>query len=355
MGGPMQIPNRSRAVLFAVALAAAGIAAPALCQTVAEPPAALGAPAPQNGVSQGREQIEFYANSHPYMDDSLPELKHRVPELNGLKDESDPASKADVASRIGGNGDPLPALLSKLGANVNELAQKIPNMVADEKVSEREWVSGARNDCASGPSCAGPPSQEKIQNFHYLILVRQTPQGRLLDENRMDMQNRPLGPGSAQPNFQGFVESWVVFSPGNADEARFRYLGEQKIHGHPAFVIAFAQIPGAVHIPGVIHTIAGRSVPMLLQGIVWISQQDYQILQLRTDLLEPQLEVNVLQQTSEIQFGPVRIKQLNLTLWLPLAVDVDCEANGTVLQEKHFYSKYHLYRATTRMILNPGS
>ena len=295
-----------------------------------------------------RRQRSLYANARPYLDDSLPELKQRVPELNGLEEPAEPVQGA----RAGQTGpvDPLPQLLEKLGANVTNLAQKMPSLAAQEEVTQSGWVGTASNDCGRRILCGNSSAVEHRQIFRYLILVHQTPQGRLLEEVRSDDKNHPLGKESMKPNFLGFVEAWVVFAPGNAQESRFRYLGKQKIHGHWASVVAYAQIPGTVRLPGKIAD-GNESVPMLLQGIVWIDERDGEILQLRTDLLAPQLDLRLMRLTSEIRFGPIRIKQLNLTLWLPLTVDVNCEANGMVLQEQHVYSKYHLYQATSRMIV----
>lgn len=295
-----------------------------------------------------RRQRLLYANAHPYMDDSLAEIKQQVPELNGLQEPGEPGASGGSAAP----SDPLPELMQRLGANVTTLAQKMPSLAAQEEVTQSGWVSSASNDCGRRILCGSSSAAVQRQIFRYLILVHQTPEGRLLEEVRTDDKNHPLPKQSIKPNFLGFVESWVVFSPGNAQEARFRYLGKQKIHGHWASVVAYAQIPGVVRLPGKIAD-GNETVPLLLQGIVWIDDRDGQILQLRNDLLAPQLDVRLMRLTSEIQFGPVHIKQLNLVLWLPLRVDVKCEANGMVLQEQHIYSKYHLYQATSRMIVDP--
>lgn len=295
-----------------------------------------------------RRQLSLYANAHPYMDDSLPELKQQVPELDGLEEPGEPEQGANAG--LAAPSDPLPRVMEKLGAAVTNLAQKIPSLAAREEVTQSGWVSSAANNCGHHILCGTSSAVERDQTFRYLILAHQTPQGRLLEEVRTDDKNQPPGKEAMKPNFLGFVESWVVFSPGNVQEARFRYLGRQRIRGNWTSVVAYAQIPGTVRLPGKIAD-GNESVPMLLQGIVWLDERDGEILQLRTDLLAPQLELRLQRLTSEIRFGPIRIKQLNLTLWLPLRVDVRCEANGMVLQEQHVYSKYHLYQATSRMIV----
>jgi hypothetical protein len=90
---------------------------------------------------------------------------------------------------------------------------------------------------------------------------------------------------------------------------------------------------------------------MLLQGIAWIDQSDFSIIRLHTDLLAPQPKIGVQRLTADIQFGPVHIPTLELTLWLPQAVHAEMGAEGQIVQEEHKYSKYRLYQAKSKVIL----
>jgi len=214
---------------------------------------------------------------------------------------------------------------------------------------------GACDSWSQSVPCNVPPVavEERSQTFHFLLLAHQTPGGQVLEEDRTDQHNRPPGKDSMAPLFRGSVASWDIFLPGRRDESRFRYLGEQQIDGRKAFVAAFAQIPGAVRVPGTITT-AGRDVPMLLQGIVWIDEESDQILQLRTDLLAPRPEIRLLTQTALIHFGPVRISQFDMTMWLPHQVDAHSEAHGEDIHEQHTFSKVHMFHATARIVAYPA-
>ena len=141
----------------------------------------------------------------------------------------------------------------------------------------------------------------------------------------------------------------MVFSPSNRSQSRFRYWGEQKIGKREAFVVAFAQIPGSVNVPMMTMN-AGKIIPILFQGVAWVDQEDFRIIQLRTDILAPQQEAGLQKETAKILFGPVDIARLNLELWLPMGVDVSAEVQGLALQEQHVYSKYRLYHATSRIL-----
>jgi hypothetical protein len=263
------------------------------------------------------ELIKLYADAHPYLDLPFPELKKRIHELS----EMTPASSQE----------PLPDLLDRVGVKAGELLQKVPNLVSEEAVNRSRYVTAD----ASGR----PASVEEDETFHYLILTRSGAFGRgALSEFRTTRKGKSVDQMVESPNFQGFLSAWVLFDPVNQVESRFRYLGQQQIEGHNSYVVGFAQLPG---------TVESTARPILLQGIAWIDQSDYRIVRLRTDLLAPLPERQLLKQTAEIVFGAVEITQVNLQLWLPRLVDFEMEANGQFVHEDHKYLDYRLYNATT--------
>jgi hypothetical protein len=315
---------------------------PQLAQPSPTPPRAPPLQAPIQARIRD-EETRLYSAAQPYLDDSAPELEKRVRELKGLK--PDPSQEQ------------LSSLLLKIGKRVDELVAKVPDLTSDERVTQTEWVVGLAQDCASHSRVPGnfpiencsQTSGKRIQkDFHYIIQSHQTQDGRVLEEFRTDEQNQPLKSAEG-PSFQGFVGSWVIFSPSNRSESRFHYLGEQKIGKREAFVVAFAQIPGSVSVP-VMMVNGGGFVPILFQGVAWVDQEDFRIIQLRTDVLAPRQEAGLQKETAKILFGPVDISRLNLELWLPMGVDVRVEANGLAVQEQHAYSNYRLYHATSRML-----
>jgi VWFA-related protein len=351
-------------------------AAPSAQSSAALPAPSASATVHLDPAETGSLEIALYGKAHPYLDDSISDLQRQVPELKGLKAEPD-LRPGENSSQAPQDHNVLPHLLDELGANIGQMYQKIPDLTMDEEVTQRASVLGIGTPSTAGPlyaqcalrqttparqaaspqsvPCNGPAAalEERSQTFHYLLLAHQTPWGQVLEEDRTDQHNRPPGKDSMMPLFQGSVGSWNIFLPGRRDESRFRYLGEQQIDGRKAFVAAFAQIPGAVRIPGNIFT-PGKDVPMLLQGIVWIDEENDQILQLRTDLLAPRPEIRLLTQTALIHFGPVRIPQFDMMLWLPHHVDAHSEVHGEDIHEQHTFSKVHMFHATARIVANPA-
>jgi hypothetical protein len=288
------------------------------------------------------EQKKLYADSHPYLDELLPKLKKMLPILDGMK---------PVPTQ-----DQLPDILAKVGARAEELLHKVPNLVSDEEVREVIGVESRKNstyfglNSGSGTNHLFIMQSAKEQKFNFIILSHPSEAGGAkLQEYRISRDGKPIPEGTAGPQFQGFVSTWIVFSPRNQRESHFRLLGEQKVDGYKTFVVAFAQIPGSVGYPGNI-LIDNRPTPLLLQGIAWVDQSDFRIVRLRTDILAPQPQIGLEKQAVNIRFGNVHIEKLDLELWLPQEADAVMEAKGMLVQEGHKYSKYRLYAANSKII-----
>jgi outer membrane lipoprotein-sorting protein len=278
---------------------------------------------------------------------TIAELQQIVPELNGLKPARDQ--------------EKLAALLDKVGTKTVDIARHTPNLISREAVTElQQGVAAARRD------------------YDYLILTRLEGNVVALNEFRVDLKtgdkfqtdegmkndsstlaelertSRELAksPSGRPPASQGFASSWVDFYPLNRPQSSFRYLGEQKMDHQHTLVLAFAQKPQSVLSPALFRG-QDKIVPMFLQGVAWVDASDFRIVRLRTDLLEPLPEVSLHRLTADVQFVASRIEGVASTLSLPREVMVTSEVGGATMREDHLYSEYRLFRAKSRIVLDP--
>jgi len=278
---------------------------------------------------------------------SIAELQLTVPELKGLKPDSDQQT--------------LAALLDKVGAKTLEIARNTPNLISRETVTELQ-----------------PDFPATRYDYDYLILTHMDGKRVGLDEFRVDLKtgdsfqtdqainsqpstwadveraSRELATSQTgrQPNSQGFATSWVHFYPLNRPQSSFRFLGEQKMNGRRALVVAFAQKPQSVVTPAR-FLFQGKTFPMFLQGVAWVDASDFRILRLRTDLLAPLPQVSLHRLTADIQFEPTRIAQVSSLISLPREVNITSQESGSTFQEIHKYSDYRLFRARSKIVLEP--
>ena len=274
---------------------------------------------------------------------SLNELQIAVPELGKLKPDK--------------NQDKLTELLDKVGAKTAEIARNTPNLIARESVTQSAKSAGS-----------------VTHDYDYLILPRVQGMDVGLNEFRVDLKTGDkfqtfddkedwlkLERASADlasmmsgrpPLSQGFATSWVHFYPLNRPQATFRYLGEQKMEGRRTLVLAFAQKPQAVPSPALFRY-HGKSYAIYLQGVAWIDPSDFRILRLETDLLAPLPEVSLHRLTADIHFVAARIEEMPTQLWLPREVEVLSVVGTSTVIEVHKYSDYRLFRARSKILVNP--
>jgi hypothetical protein len=298
-------------------------------------------------VAQSSEMVSLYADAQPYKDDPIATMKLKVPQLDGLKVD---ASQAE-----------LPAILNKAGAVIVGQMPRVPNLIAQEEVAQEAVTttrisnSGARGTSPwsgiAGMSSSSPDAlvPQTWRRFEYLILAKHLGDGgTVFDESRKDLDKKDR---EAAPHGIGFGSLWLMFIPSNLAESKFRYLGTQSVEKHPTYVVAFAQDPRLVKVPGVIETDSGQ-VPLLYQGVAWIDQETYKIVRIRTDVLAPLPKIKLWQATSTVSFGEVEIPKFDARLWLPKTVEITWDLGGNRLGELHRYSNYRLFVATSRIVPN---
>ena len=314
-----------------------------------------------------------------YMDDTFQQLKVAVPSLRGLKFEERSATEEDESA----------AILTQTGGAISTMLQQIPHMIAKEEMWQAmlhlPYAPQTRQDnggmgpgggrrsqplsstygTAEGAAITGDELQKTIEGLmvtkgsytkmNYRIQTDPDPELGLLllNEYRTNLKNEPipnLGGNPGDPQSVGLGNTWLLFDTRNLKEARFRYLGRQKLNKHETFVVAFAQIPEEVTLPAQI-SMNGVTCPYMRQGVLWIDQGLYQIVQLETDLLAPLPGIKLDEVRTEVDFAEVRIPERNLSLWLPKELEVLIETEDQATVERHRYSEYRLLTATSRIIL----
>jgi len=312
-----------------------------------------------------------------YLEDSFAQLKDEVPKLHGLRFE---------ASAVTDAGD---GVLGQTGEAIAVMMPRVPNLLANEDLSQvtvpmpftvdelrtASSGAGAVPNGGRGNRGAPPPSvdprklegKELEQAIHDMLMLhaqhvnfgyRIEPKpdaklGTVLDESRTNVRGEAIQVDPTNPNnphAAGFGNAWLMFVPANQRESRFRYLGRQKMDGHETVVVAFAQVPEKVGLPGRI-VVGGNDCRFYSQGVAWIDAAAAQIVRLQTDLLTPVPAVGMKRLRSEIDFNTVNIARANLTLWMPKSVEVSWESTDQAGAELHKYSKYRLFRATSRVVM----
>lgn len=93
---------------------------------------------------------------------------------------------------------------------------------------------------------------------------------------------------------------------------------------------------------------------IFMQGLAWVDKSNFQIVKMRTDLLTPQPDIGLDEQTTEITFSEVRFSDVAIPLWLPRDVNVYMKftfgARIQIFRNVHHYADYRRYRVSTKML-----
>ena len=285
-----------------------------------------------------QEDQNYYANSHPYLEESLDKLGKRIPELRKIQPPGDLQE--------------LPAILAKTASNVDSFFRDIVDVIAQEKITQERLNS-------EGAATAS----ERVRD-NYLILRRVNGARADIVEYRMDANgNRMDHPGLHEGYFVtlGFALSCNYFSTAFQPELEFRYLGDQKTGPQDTYVIAFAQQPGKATLFVTMTGRSGTRVHMLMQGVAWVDKVNFQIIRTRMDLLAPRPEIGLEQLTTVVTLSRVQLRDVATPLWLPEQVKVDLKIREFYPDHSHFYEQgfhnehryedYRRYRVSVR--INP--
>ena len=238
----------------------------------------------------------------------------------------------------------LPMILQHVAANEDAFVSGIPNLTAREDVVVRQDAhSDLEEQNRVFPVFSG--------KYSYLVLAHRESDGVHLVEYRTDLKGNEIKPGlnGAPALTQGFALVALLFDPFHQTLAMFRYLGRQVVDHREMYVVAFAQRPDVAQLTGQIN-IGGKTSSTAYQGIAWIDPVKFQILQIRTDLLEPRPEVGLLRQTTEVHFMEVHLPAVATPLWLPRSVVVSSLVNGQFVRNLHTYSNYRKFVAKSRIM-----
>jgi tetratricopeptide (TPR) repeat protein len=268
---------------------------------------------------QDRLQLTGYGHVNSLVDEPVGEIEKTVPELAGLH----PAAGQHE----------LAIVLRKVGASVRDFFKDFPDTVSTETIQQELFRSKQKLEARSN------------QTFQYLLMADRVQSGLGLEEYRTDQEGRRTGlNGSTQGLMltSGFASASMIFHPLYQAGSDFRFLGTQRVNGHETDVVVFAQSPQRARTAEVFRGGEERAL-ILVQGIAWIEASNGQILRMRTELLKPVAKVRLTRQTTQIEYGPVRFKQVSKQSWLPREVVVTVDWKGKEYRNTHVYSNFKLF------------
>jgi hypothetical protein len=105
--------------------------------------------------------------------------------------------------------------------------------------------------------------------------------------------------------------------------------------------VAFAQIPEVATTTFKMKSPGGQQLDWLIQGIAWVDKLNFQVLQMRTDLLIHRLHLTDIRQLQTlVKFGETQPEGFATPVWLPSEADVNEVVRGGRFRNEHHFSHY---------------
>ena len=92
-----------------------------------------------------------------------------------------------------------------------------------------------------------------------------------------------------------------------------------------------------------VYRIRGKVYPVPLKGRAWVAADTFQIVRIETDLREPVPQIKLFAEHQGIDYGPVRFKHQEISLWLPSSTDLYLDFRGRRIHRRHTYENYLLF------------
>jgi hypothetical protein len=254
-----------------------------------------------------------------FLDMTPAELAQEVPELKHLKSAQ--------------SQDMLPLILERVGAAVADFFDNFSNTTSAEHIL---FTIDSRQ-------LEHPLHYEA--KFDYLALVKPGTDKTRLQEYRTDSKGEQVKVRGTVVT-AGFVTLPAYFHPDYQRGSRFRNLGRDVVKGQSTYVVAVAQRPGVARQAGWV-AFDDKAAFVFAQGVAWIDPARFRILRLRTDIQQPELNVGLQRETTEVEYSEVTFKQGGKTLWLPHEVTVSGQLNQYIFHNQHYYSDYRLFIVQT--------
>ncbi len=198
----------------------------------------------------------------------------------------------------------------------------------------------------------GQASAPVGRKFDYVVSIHEVRQGHLgVTEYRNGGLALNEFPGGIVTN--GLPALVLIFHPYYAPSYEMTCEGLARSNDQLVWQVHFRQRPDRPNELKTYQTgIHGASYSVGLKGRAWISADSYQIVRLETDLVMPVPQIQLLAEHTAIEYGPVKFREGDVNLWLPLSAEVYFDWRGQRVHRRHSFDHYMLFTVGDKQRIN---
>jgi hypothetical protein len=254
-----------------------------------------------------------------------------LPPIQPILEKPEPETKLDPGDLL---VKELPScrldkILPRTSKRLQEFVQNVNRITATEVLLHERLAKD------------GKPKERASRKFNYVVVVEETKPGHLiLDEYRNGNAGNFGFPGDIATT--GMPTLALIFHPYHRDEFDMACDGVTTWRERRVWLIHFTQRKDRPARMSVLRA-GGKTYPVPLQGTAWIDSETFQIIHLETDLVQPIPAVRLVTEHQELDYGPVRFEERNVSLWLPKEADIVLDSGGKRFHHLHTFTDYQIF------------
>lgn len=145
----------------------------------------------------------------------------------------------------------------------------------------------------------------------------------------------------------GFAALALVFHPHRRDTFEMKCEGLGDWNGQASWIVHFRQ---RIDRPNYMHSykVGKQLYPVALKGRAWIRADNFQIMRIESEMVQPIPEIELRSEHQIVQYGPILFQQKNTTLWLPKSAEIYFDFRKHRYYRRHRFDHYMLFSVDSR-------
>jgi tetratricopeptide (TPR) repeat protein len=241
--------------------------------------------------------------------------------------EGPPDIDAGVPPVLSDKGCPLAQVLKGASDRTLDLIDNMHRFSASEHVEHIDFDRNGKKRSAS------------TETANYVVEIEP---GSSRYPSIQEYRARDGGPQRSSFFDLGTAAFALIFHPSHIGNLKFRCEGLTELRGQLAWQIHFLE--GTDPDRSFTAMRIGRSLHLTrFKGRAWISTDNYNVLQIETDLVNPIEEIKLLREHQVITYAPVEFSSRHIQLWLPESSLLYIAYRGRRYERIHTFSDFQLF------------
>lgn len=228
---------------------------------------------------------------------------------------------------------PLPQLLQGASTRVQELSDNLQRFSAKERIDHMEVGKNGK-------------SRTTTSVFDYVAEIHQDEPGHAhVEEYRSGPNRFETSPATLADT--GTAAFALIFHPRHIDEFAMECEGATTVNARPVWQVHFNQRSDRV---SDFHSfrVDEMTYHVKLKGRAWIASDNYEVVRLETDLMEPIKQIDLQTEHMIVDYAPVEFQKHKVQLWLPESATLYVDYRGHRYERRHKFSDFQLFWVDTK-------